>query len=79
MTLRLGGFLLLAVLLPAQTLDNCRQMYRRGQLAETARCYQSLASSRDPYLRAEAQWALERYKQAWMGKTDFAPGSARMK
>jgi tetratricopeptide (TPR) repeat protein len=50
--------------LPAQTLDTCRQSYRRGNLEDATRCYQALSASRDPYARAEASWALDRYKDA---------------
>jgi len=61
---KLCGLFLLAAWLPAQTLDTCRQSYRRGNLEDATRCYQALSSSRDPYLRAEASWALDRYQDA---------------
>ncbi len=60
----LGSLLLVAAPLAAQTLDSCRQSYRRGLLAEADRCYQALRASPDPYLRAEANWALDRYREA---------------
>ena len=55
---RLALPLLFAVLVPAQTLENCREARRAGRLAEETRCYQSLAASRDAATRAEALWAL---------------------
>jgi tetratricopeptide (TPR) repeat protein len=61
---RLALPLLFAALVPAQTLENCRAARRAGRLAEETRCYQSLAGSRDPSTRAEALWALERYRDA---------------
>ncbi|MCC7174281.1 MAG: tetratricopeptide repeat protein [Bryobacterales bacterium] len=63
-TLRLAGLLSLAALLSAQTLETCRQSHRRGNLEEADRCYLALSASKDPYLRAEANWALDRYQEA---------------
>ena len=64
MTLRLFLPLLLVLPLSAQTLDSCRQHYRSGHLQESASCYQSLLAAPDPYVRAEANWALGRYQDA---------------
>jgi len=50
--------------LAAQSLSGCRSLERRGRHAESGVCYQRLASSSDPYLRAEAFWALGRYQEA---------------
>ncbi len=64
MTLRLCGLLMFGLSALAQTPDHCRQLYRHGRLQETTACYQSLLSSQDPYVRAEAYWGLEQYKDA---------------
>ena len=48
----------------SQTLDTCRDLSHRGRAAEAAQCYERLTSSPDPYLRAEADWALARYQEA---------------
>ena len=50
--------------LESQTLDNCRGLKHRGQLAEAARCFQMMAGSSDPYLSAEGYWGLGRYQEA---------------
>jgi tetratricopeptide (TPR) repeat protein len=58
-------FLLLATLpLAGQNLDNCHDLRRQGKLPEAARCFQNLLATSDPYLRAEAFWGLERYRDA---------------
>jgi tetratricopeptide (TPR) repeat protein len=48
----------------AQTLQSCRDLRHRGRLAEETSCYQRLAGSPDPYLQAEANWALRRFQDA---------------
>jgi len=50
--------------LSGAVVENCRDLSRRGRLSEAARCYEKLAVSRDPYLRAEAFWGLQRYQEA---------------
>ena len=49
---------------PDATLDNCRTMAKHGGRTEAQACYQSLTSSHDPYIRAEADWGLEMYDDA---------------
>jgi len=61
---RAAGLALLAAALQAQTLDACRQAERKGRQAEAARCFQALASSPDPFVRAEALFALRRFSEA---------------
>jgi cellulose synthase operon protein C len=63
-TRRLSILFLLVVPLSAQTLEACRRDYRSGRLQESAGCYRSLLTAPDPYLRAEANWALGRYQDA---------------
>jgi cellulose synthase operon protein C len=62
--LRLATLLVLAWTLSAQPLETCRQHYRSGRLQQSVNCYRPLAGSADPYLRAEANWALRRFKEA---------------
>jgi cellulose synthase operon protein C len=60
----LGGLFLVSLASFAQTLDTCREAHHRGRLQEESACYQKLAASRDPYIRAEANWALRRFGDA---------------
>ncbi len=46
----------------AQTLQDCQTAKRHGQNAPARACYQKLANSSDPYLRAEGLWALRDYR-----------------
>jgi tetratricopeptide (TPR) repeat protein len=48
----------------AATPDDCHTLGKHGHRSEAQSCYQSLAQARDPYLRAEGDWGLERYDQA---------------
>ncbi|HVB57039.1 MAG TPA: tetratricopeptide repeat protein [Candidatus Acidoferrales bacterium] len=48
----------------AATPNDCHTLRMHGHLAEAQACYQSLTLSRDPYLRAEGDWGLERYEDA---------------
>ena len=43
---------------------DCAALRRHGRRAEAQACYQSLALSADPYLRAEGDWGLELYQDA---------------
>ena len=57
-------FILIAVPLTGQTLDECRGLRHHGKLAEAQTCYAKLAESSNPYLRAEGLWGIERYDDA---------------
>ena len=57
-------FLLMALPLAAQKLDDCRALRHHGKLPEARTCFARLAGSPDPYLRAEGLWGLEQYKEA---------------
>ena len=46
------------------TPDGCHELTHRGQLVEARTCYESLAQSSEPYLRAEGDWGLQMYQQA---------------
>ena len=48
----------------AQSLAECQAAKRHGQRAQARACYQRLANSNDPYLRAEGLWALRDYRNA---------------
>jgi cellulose synthase operon protein C len=60
----LCGLFLFAVSLSAQTLDTCRELRHRGKLQEESTCYLKLAGSKDPYIRAEAAWAMRLFPDA---------------
>jgi tetratricopeptide (TPR) repeat protein len=53
-----------AVPLVAQTLEECRGLRHHGKLAEAESCYGRLATSSNPYLRAEGLWGIEKYQEA---------------
>lgn len=62
---------LLALPLFGQNLQQCESLRYHGKKAEARACYQGLAQSRDPYLRAEGLWGIrdfynsnEAFKQA---------------
>jgi tetratricopeptide (TPR) repeat protein len=57
-------FFLLVLPLGAQTLDDCRGLRHHGKLDEAQTCYAKLATSSNPYLRAEGFWGVERYDDA---------------
>ena len=56
--------LLFAGLSHAATPDECHAMRKYGRRAEAQKCYESLATAADAYLRAEGYWGLERYAEA---------------
>ena len=60
----LCGLFSVSLALSAQTLDTCREARHRGRLQEESACYQKLAASTNPYIRAEANWALRRFREA---------------
>src|SRR5690349_13649661 len=55
-----------AIALPlcAQTPADCRALRHHGKLPESRSCFTKLASSTDPYLRAEGLWGIEQYREA---------------
>src|SRR5690348_12568448 len=48
----------------AATLADCQDFAHHGRTREAQACYRSLASSPDPYLRAEAAWGLSDFQTA---------------
>jgi tetratricopeptide (TPR) repeat protein len=48
----------------AATPDDCHALRKHGHRAEAQKCYESLTSARDPYLRAEGYWGTEKYQEA---------------
>jgi tetratricopeptide (TPR) repeat protein len=56
-------FLMTAAAWPA-TPDECHALRMHGRSAEAQTCYESLARSSSPYLRAEGDWGLRMYQQA---------------
>jgi tetratricopeptide (TPR) repeat protein len=48
----------------AATPDQCAKLRLHGQSAQAQTCYESLARSSSPYLRAEGAWGLHDYEQA---------------
>ena len=46
------------------TPEECHALRKHGHRAEAQKCYQSLTTSSDPYLRAEGDWGLEMYEEA---------------
>ena len=48
----------------AATPNVCHALRKHGQRAEAEKCYESLTTSRDPYLRAEGYWGTEMYQEA---------------
>jgi Flp pilus assembly protein TadD len=48
----------------AATPDQCASLQLHGQSAKAQNCYDSLARSSSPYLRAEGDWGLHQYEQA---------------
>ena len=46
------------------TPDDCHALRKHGHQAEAQKCYESLSTSRDPYIRAEGYWGLEQYEEA---------------
>ena len=48
----------------AATPEGCRALRKHGQTASAQACFEALAGSNSPYLRAEGYWGLEQYDQA---------------
>jgi cellulose synthase operon protein C len=48
----------------AATPEDCWTLRAHGRRVEAQRCFEDLAQARDPYLRAEGYWGLERYQEA---------------
>jgi predicted Zn-dependent protease len=48
----------------AATPEDCQALRKHGRRAEAQKCFESLAASRDPYLRAEGDWGEEMYQEA---------------
>jgi tetratricopeptide (TPR) repeat protein len=46
------------------TPDDCHALRKHGHRAEAQKCYESLSTMRDPYLRAEGYWGVEMYQEA---------------
>ncbi len=46
------------------TPESCQALRKHGRRAEAQRCFEALTRTRDPYLRAEGYWGLERYEEA---------------
>jgi len=44
--------------------DDCHLLRKHGHRAEARACYEALTAARDPYLRAEGLWGLEKYQEA---------------
>src|ERR1700739_376932 len=66
----------------AATPDECRVLRKHGRLAEAQKCYESLTAARDPYLRAEGDWGLERYQEAtneFRAAVDQSPANAMLR
>ena len=64
--LHLAAMLCGAIALPlcAQTPADCRALRHHAKLPESRSCFTKLASSTDPYLRAEGLWGIEQYREA---------------
>jgi len=45
-------------------LEDCHALHKHGHRAEAQKCYESLTTARDPYLRAEGFWGTEMYQEA---------------
>jgi cellulose synthase operon protein C len=66
----------------AATPDECHGLRKHGRLAEAQKCYESLTAARDPYLRAEGDWGLERYQEAnneFRTAVDQSPANAMLR
>jgi tetratricopeptide (TPR) repeat protein len=66
----------------AATPDECHGLRKHGRLAEAQKCYESLTAARDPYLRAEGDWGLERYQEAnneFRAAVDQSPANAMLR
>jgi tetratricopeptide (TPR) repeat protein len=70
----LAGISVPAAAATPATPKGCAALVHHGQGAQADSCYQQLAQSEDPYLRAEGDWGLERYQDA---NADFRAAVAR--
>jgi len=71
-----------ASLVRAATPDDCHALRKHGHRAEAQKCYESLTAARDPYLRAEGEWGLERYQEAnneFRVAVDQSPSNAMLR
>jgi tetratricopeptide (TPR) repeat protein len=46
------------------TPEGCQALRKHGHRPEAQKCYESLTTARDPFLRAEGFWGLEQYEEA---------------
>src|SRR5882672_8309491 len=46
------------------TPEECHALRKHGHRADAQKCYESLTTSRDPFLRAEGFWGAEQYEEA---------------
>jgi cellulose synthase operon protein C len=53
-----------ASLARSATLEDCQSLRKHGRRADAQKCYESLTTARDPYLRAEGFWGVELYEDA---------------
>src|ERR1700686_5649880 len=44
--------------------DDCHALRKHGHRAEAQKCYESLTTARDAFLRAEGYWGTEKYQEA---------------
>ena len=60
------GMIMLAAasLASAATPEGCQSLRKHGRNAEAQKCFEDLTQARDPYLRAEGYWGLQRYEEA---------------
>ncbi len=56
--------LLIGSLAHAATPEGCQALRKHGHNTEAQKCFEDLTQARDPYLRAEGYWGLERYEAA---------------
>jgi Flp pilus assembly protein TadD len=59
-----AAVMLAAATARSATPADCQKLRLHGQSAQARRCYESLARSSSPYLRAEGDWGLQMYEQA---------------
>jgi cellulose synthase operon protein C len=48
----------------ASPVDTCKDLHRRGKLAEAQTCFKGLLSRPDAFLRAEGNWGLQQWQEA---------------
>ncbi|HEV2522999.1 MAG TPA: tetratricopeptide repeat protein [Candidatus Acidoferrales bacterium] len=64
------------------TPDECHALRKHGHRAEEQKCYESLTTARDPFLRAEGYWGLEMYQDAnnqFRMATEQSPANAMIR